>query len=155
PATPFSRANRLDAWSRVVAIEEDSFVQRRTLDALGRLASIVDPLGHTVLSSVFDLADNRIRIDSADCGRSVAVFDAGGNEVRRADADGRVVFYERGSCGRIEAVRADGPQGTTRERMTYDVGWGTNLDGRLSKVEGDFGTAEYSYNATGDPIQVR
>jgi RHS repeat-associated protein len=159
PSTPASRANRLDAWARLVAIVESDdtgeYVQRRYQDPLGRLTSIVDPLGHTVLSTVYDLCGNRIRIDSADCGRSVALFDAGDHEVRRTDGDGQVTFYVRGSCGRIEEVRAQGPAGPVQERHFYDAGWGQNLDGRLARVEGDFGTAEYSYTPDGDPIETR
>ncbi len=159
PATPISRANRMDAWSRLVAVVESdeagTYVQRRTQDPLGRMTSIVDPLGNTVLATVYDLPGNRIRIDSADCGRSVTLFDAGDHEIRRSDADGQVTFYVRGGCGRTEEVRADGPTGPIRETHTYDSGWGQNLDGRLARVDGDFGTAEYSYTPDGDPIEIR
>lgn len=159
PSTPPSRISRNSAWGKLVAIverdDEGTYEERREYDALGRLARIIDPMGHVALESAFDARDRRIRVRSAESGLTTFVFDAAGHEVLRTDADGRSVFHGYDDSGRQIEVRRDGPAGPVEERFSYDTGDGDNLVGRLAKVEGTFGTAEYSYSMDGDPVRIR
>jgi RHS repeat-associated protein len=159
PAAPATRVNRHDAWGRVVAIGEQdaagTYEQQRVLDAVGQLTALVDPLGNTVLRTVYDLIGDRIRIESADCGVSIAVFDAARNEVRRTDGDGRTLYYVRDTCGRLREVRRDGPDGPVEETHTYGNDPARQLVDRRARVDGAFGSVEYAYSPEGDPVWIR
>lgn len=158
-ATPPSRISRTDAWGRIVGIiepdEEGEHEQRREHDALGRLSRIIHPQGFVALSYLYDLWGNTIRIDSAEAGITKRIFNAGNNEVLRIDADGRMLTMTYDIRGRIIHVSGSGPTGGFEERYSYDVGAGDNLQGRLARVEGDFGSVEYSYSTEGDPVNIR
>ena len=132
-------------------IERDGaarFEQRRDYDPLRRLVRIIDPLGNAVVENVYDLWGNRIRIAAADGGIATFVFDGGSHEVQRTDADGRILLSLRDVRGRITELR-DGATQAVLERYEYDSGTGTNLQGRLARVSGDFGSVEYGYTAEG------
>jgi RHS repeat-associated protein len=159
PATPPSRVSRTSASGLVVSIVErdaaGTYEQRRDYDPLRRMVRIRDPLGHTVLENAFDLWGNKIRIRSAEAGITTFVFDAASNEVQRTDADGRVLFQARDGRGRLRELRTGGPVGPVEEVYVYDAGPGANLMGRLARVTGGWGTAEYSYSAEGDAVEIR
>src|SRR5574340_435745 len=105
-------------------------------------------MGNTVVENVYDLWGNRIRIRAADGGVTTFVFDGGSHEAQRTDADGRVLLSPRDARGRITELR-DGTTQAVLERYEYDTGAGTNLGGRLARVSGDFGSAEYGYTPEG------
>lgn len=159
PTVSPTRTTFIDGWDRVIAnAEHDSsgmHVQKRQWTALGGISRLVDPLGHTVLECTYDLLGNRIRILSADAGESTYIFDAEKNEVLRTDADGRSVYRKRDVRGRATETRIGDPRGSVVERYTYDTGTGTNLIGRLARVDGAFGRAEYSYSVGGAPVSIR
>lgn len=154
-----SRISKTDAWGRVIAIVEfdgnNPVIEHRRYNAQGQLQKITNPLGQTSLATVFDLWGNRIRVDSAESGVTRFVVDANNHEVQKTDAAGRTIYYVRDHRGRVTEVRRDGADGPIEERLTYDVGGGDNSMGRLTKVEGDFGTAEYSWSVDGDPVHIR
>jgi RHS repeat-associated protein len=125
---------------------------RREHDAMHRLLRVIDPLGHNALANVYDLWGNRIRIRAADGGDMKFVFDNERREVQRIDAEGRALVSIRDARGRVTELR-DGP-GATLERYEYDTGAGDNLAGRLARVTGEFGTAEYSYTVEGDAARI-
>jgi RHS repeat-associated protein len=158
PAAPPTRISRTDPAGQIIAISErdgaGTYEQRREYDGLGRLTRIRDPLGHIALESLFDLVGNRIRVRSAESGITTFIYDAAGNEVLRLDADGRSVYQPRDDRGRVQEVRYGGPGGSLEETYIYDAGPGQNLNGRLTRVEGTFGTAEYSYSVEGDPVAI-
>jgi RHS repeat-associated protein len=158
PATPASRTSRTDPWGRVVEIVEfdgaSPVVERRGYDALDRLSEIVDPAGNVALHTVFDGWGNAIRIDGADTGTVWRLFNAGNGEVARIDADARVLWREHDGQGRVRRLFDGGPSGTLEESYAYDTGPGTNLVGRLARVEGSFGTVSYSYDVEGQPVQI-
>ena len=152
PAATPTRESVLDAAGQVRSIiERDGaarFEQRRDYDPLRRLVRIIDPLGNAVVENVYDLWGNRIRIAAADGGIATFVFDGGSHEVQRTDADGRILLSLRDVRGRITELR-DGATQAVLERYEYDTGTGTNLQGRLARVSGDFGNVEYGYTAEG------
>ncbi|UOB07646.1 FG-GAP-like repeat-containing protein [Streptomyces sp. HP-A2021] len=158
PTPPPSRASRADAWGQVVEIVEQDTgqqaVERREYDGLGRLRRVVDPTGRTALATVFDGWGNRVRIDSADLGTTWRVLDALNNEVALIDADARVVWRTYDERGRPLETRDGGPTGPLETTRSYDAGPGTNLTGRLARVEGTFGTVAYSYDAEGNAVQI-
>lgn len=157
--TPPSRISRADAWGRVVDIVEPDEggiqEQHREYDSMGRLRRIVSPQGHSALAYFYDLWGNIIRVDSADAGTIKMVFNAGNKEVLRIDADGRRLIRRYDVRGRVLHVIGAGSAGAFEEHYTYDIGEGENLKGRIARVEGDFGSAEYSYSTEGDPIRIR
>ncbi|NUN12960.1 MAG: VCBS repeat-containing protein [Myxococcales bacterium] len=159
PSVLPSRISKTDAWGRVVTIVEFDgtipIVEQRRYNAQGQLQQTINPLGQTSLESVFDLWGNRIRVDSADSGTTRFVMDANNHEVQKTDAAGRTIYYVRDQRGRVTEVRRDGIDGPIEERFTYDVGAGQNVMGRLTRVEGEFGTAEYSWSVDGDPVHIR
>lgn len=158
PTSPPSRTSRADAWDRIVAIVEHDGTatptEHRRYDALGELIEIIDAGRVTALVSVIDGQGNRIRVDSADSGTTTFVYDADNHEVLRVDADGRQLYHERDSRGRGVRVIGGGTTGTVEDTYTYDTGPGGNLVGRLARVVGSFGTADYSYDVEGNPISI-
>lgn len=159
PAATPTRSSWSDVHENLVAIAEyddtRSYVQRRTYDAFNRLVSIIDSVGNTALHHVFDLWGNRLRVTSAEAGPMTFVYDADNNQVLRTDADGRALYFRYDQRGRAVELRRDGPTGPIEETYTFDTGTGTNLGGRLTRVAGAFGTAEYSYSVEGDPVEIR
>ena len=158
PSTPATRESVLNAQGLVtMLIEHDgntAFTTHREYDPLQRLLTVVDPAGHETLANTYDLWGNRIRIRSSEGGETIFVFDAGNHEIRRTDADGRVLVSVRDVRGRVTELR-EGPSGATvLERYHYDAGAGSNVAGRLARVEGDFGTVRYSYSATGKTTEI-
>ena len=158
PTTPPTRESVLDTRGLATAIiERDAgrtLTVRRTFDAERRLTRVLDPEGHVSLDNVFDLGGNRIRVRSTEGGDTVFVFNAGKREVRRTDADGRILVSVRDQRGRVRELR-EGASETLIESYSYDVGTGSNVDGRLGRVEGQFGTIEYGYSPDGQATHIR
>ena len=156
PATLPTRRSVLDASGMVRSLFERDGVRwvevRRDHDELRRLVRIVDPKGNDALANVYDLWGNRIRIRSADGGDTRFVFDAESREVERIDATGQSLRSTRDGRGRVTEL-LDGA-GTVIERYHYDNGAGDNLVARLARVDGEFGTAEYSYTPAGDVARI-
>ena len=158
PSTPPTRESVLNAQGLVTTLLErgDSGVlaTHRHYDPLRRLLRVIDPEGNAALANIYDLWGNRIRIRSTEGGDTTFVFDAANREIRRTDGDGRVLSSVRDVRGRITELR-EGPSGATLlERYHYDSGIGANLAGRLSHVEGAFGTVRYSYSAVGKTVEI-
>jgi RHS repeat-associated protein len=159
PDAPPTRSQVHDAWDRVVSVADHdgtrAYEQARAHDPLGRPTTVTDCLGHVVTRSTYDLAGNRTRVESADAGSTSFVYDALDDEVLRVDGEGRALYHRRDVQGRTTEVRDGGPTGPVVESFTYDTGPGDNMVGRLARVEGNFGTADYSYAPEGNPTRIR
>jgi RHS repeat-associated protein len=153
------RISRTDAWNRLVAtVEFDSgrpLEERREYDALGHLKRLIDSLGHTALENDYDLRGNHLRVRSAEAGETTYIFDGANKVALHTDADRRSIYRKRDKQGRVLELLTDGPNGSVIESHRYE----TQVDGGFRRqrelVEGAFGTAEYLYNADGNPERIR
>jgi RHS repeat-associated protein len=71
---------------------DDRAPVRQTYDVEGNLLTVVDALGRTVLTQVYDLAGRPLRSEALDSGVSFTVLDASGDEVETRDARGSLVL---------------------------------------------------------------
>jgi RHS repeat-associated protein len=96
-----------------------------TFDARGNLANLVDALGRTVLSGVFDLLDRPLRTTTLDGGTRLTVLDALGNVIEHRSERGGVVLREFDALNRLARLwaREDATaQLGLRERFEYGDG---------------------------------
>ena len=153
PAHQPSRISRVDAWGRVVSLEERDALgiweEKRMYDGLGQITAIIDPLGNTALQNTYDGWGNKILIQSAEAGTIRSVFDGNNNRVLQTDADGRSVIWRYDILGRQTETRHDSLNGPVQETYEYDNGPEDNLAGRLARVRGPFWSVEYAYNPDG------
>jgi RHS repeat-associated protein len=144
------RVERYDARGRLLRIEEDAgaatLATGYTFDPKGQLRSIVDPRGVEVASYAYDLLGRKIAVDHVDAGRRIAAYDARGDLALRVDAEGRRVTMRYDALRRPVEAKADG---ATTERYEYDAGAGSNLVGRLARVEDEAGEVRFSYTPRG------
>jgi RHS repeat-associated protein len=66
----------------------DSYVTRSEWDIRGNPLTITDVLGQQSIVSVFDLANQALRVDSIDAGLRLKVFDAAGHLIEHTDGRG-------------------------------------------------------------------
>lgn len=140
-----------DARGRLLAVTEDTgaaqLTTRYTRDSLGRLLSITDPRGIETVRYRYDLAGRKIDTNHVDAGRRRAVFNARGDLAVTIDALGRRTELQFDEVRRMTQVRVEG---VIAERYFYDAGAGTNLIGRLARVEDESGTTTLSYTPRGN-----
>ena len=131
-ADPNGKLTTIDTYDNFGDLtEKDQVFAGRTLkttntyDAVGRLLSTTDPLGHT----------------------TSATYDANGDPVTATDANGKTTTYQYDSFGElVGVVGADGSQQVAVTRDAY---------GNPTKVVRAGGSAySYTYNAQGNPTSV-
>jgi len=153
PGATAPRVETIDVFNRVVAVREQNGSQVRTtryeFDALDKLARGVDTLGGQLFRNTYDMIGRQVRVEQRESGIQVRLYDARNNMIEQRNAGGGVIRRAYDDIGRAIETRFGGPAGPLQERMVYDAGAGENLKGRLARVEGVFGTVEYSYHATG------
>ncbi len=153
PDAPAQRVEYFDAFSRLVAVQErnESTIRmtRYEYDLTDNLVRGIDALGDEFFHNTYDLMGNKIRVRHRESGIQVRLFDAKGNLIEQRNAAGGVVWRAYDDIGRPSELRFGGPTGSLQERYFYDIGSGENLKGRMARVEGQFGTAEYSYHPSG------
>ncbi|HEX9766310.1 MAG TPA: toxin TcdB middle/N-terminal domain-containing protein [Nitriliruptorales bacterium] len=119
-------------------------------DHRGNVASVVDARGVALATYVHDHLARPIEVQHADAGRRRVVLDAAGDVRRTIDAAGRVVDRDVDALGRATLIAVDG---VPAERFVYDTGPGSDLLGRLAKVEDAAGTLVLDYDARGRPTR--
>lgn len=120
----------IDALGRVVeAIERngpnpatDWFVTRSTYDIRGNLLAVTDALGRVAFRYLYDLANQRLRIESIDAGVRRTLLDAAGNLIEQRDSKEALVLRAYDILRRpirLWARDGAGQKLTLRERMVY------------------------------------
>ena len=144
------KVTEFDAQGRVVAVTEDigttTLTTRYVRDAMGRLVSITDARGIETVRYRYDLLGRKVEADHVDAGRRRVAFDARGDLAESLDAAGRRVAMQYDVLRRATETRVEG---VLAERYFYDAGTGTNLVGRLARVEDEAGSLELSYTPRG------
>jgi RHS repeat-associated protein len=117
-------------------------------NAAGLLTGVMDHSGAVVLTRRYDLMGRLIALDHREAGNHRYVLDAAGNRVEERRGSQRI-FREFDALNRIVRLRHGTPGSAPVETYTYDAGAGDLLVGRLARVNGAFGTVEYSYTRCG------
>ncbi len=117
-------------------------------NAAGLLTGVTDHLGGVVLTRRYDFMGRLIALDHREAGNHRYVLDAAGNRVEERRGSQRI-FREFDVLDRIVRLRYGTAAAVPVETYTYDAGAGDRLTGRLARVEGTFGTVEYSYTLCG------
>ncbi len=134
------------------------------IDALGRLCAVrrfrngnSPDVGDLVTLAQYDTLSRRIYIDDPDSGEMVFRYDANGNVLQTTDARGVTVEHEYDALNR--ATRTSYPNletGFIDEHLHfYDTGIGTNLEGRVSRIESPDSTIQFSYDDEGRTDWIR
>jgi RHS repeat-associated protein len=117
-------------------------------NAAGLLTGVTDHLGGVVLTRRYDLLGRLISLDHREAGNYRYVLDAASNRVEERGGSRRI-FREFDSLDRIVRLLYGSAVAAPVETYTYDAGAGDRLTGRLARVDGTFGTVEYSYTRCG------
>ena len=147
------RIGYFDAKGRLVAVSEhktrDTSIRTSYgWSTQGELLSIKDARGVTIATYTYDLLGRKIHINHKDAGVREAVYDANGDLAISIDAVGREVNIKYDKIRRKQKVYvAD----NLEENYVYDSGSGSNLIGRLAKVEDLAGEMTFSYTLRGFP----
>lgn len=154
PSFDTPKVEHYDAWHRLVAVEDGPAgarqITRYQLDQLGRLAQVTDARGVVLTRLEADLLGRRIAVDHADAGLRLLAYDADGNLAWTRNAAGQVVTHTFDGLSRLTQVSHDG---TVVEELTYDLGVGSNLVGRLAHVTDQAGKTTYSYDERGNVVE--
>ncbi|SFN75529.1 toxin TcdB middle/N-terminal domain-containing protein [Nitrosospira briensis] len=150
---PAPRTEYFDAFSRLVAVREQNGSEfrmtRYEYDPTDNLVRGIDALGHEFFHNTYDLMGHKIRVKHPESGTQVRLFNSKGDLIEQRNADGGIAWRSYDDIGRQLEVRFGGPTGALQERHFYDGGPGEDLHGRVSRVEGQFGSVEYSYHPSG------
>ena len=114
-------------------------------DTLGHLTEVTAPNGATTTYD-YDGLGNLLREQGPDRGLITYRYDAAGNRTAMTDARGITLQYEYDALNRLTAIIT--PDTTQDIHFTYDQG--TQGVGRLSRMEDESGTTEYTYDAQGN-----
>ncbi|HCU52466.1 MAG TPA: hypothetical protein DGG94_22180 [Micromonosporaceae bacterium] len=152
PTSPFANTPRIqhvDAFGRLTGVTEQTndaaLGTSYAYDPQGRLSKVVDAVG-TLLTQEHDAAGRLLRVDHRDAGVRRFLRNARGAAVLYLDGLGRHVSWTFDGLGRTTSVAIDA---MVTERMTYDVGDGTNLVGRLAHADDELGRQSFSYDGQG------
>lgn len=127
-------------------------------DALGRIEFIrrhmdrdLNNSADPVTKVTHDSAGRMTRLDDPDTGVSQYQYDANGNLIRSTDARNQSVIRQYDALNRLsELSYTDVPSGQILKHIyTYDTGIGTNLIGRLARVQSPACDTVYSYDGEG------
>jgi RHS repeat-associated protein len=80
--------------------QTEAFHTVSTYDARGNLLGVTDELGRRALAYVYDLANHRLRVESADAGIRSTMFDARGDVVESRDSKGALALHAHDALGR-------------------------------------------------------
>ena len=161
--TPMARL--FDGLGRTVSISRDLgggelATTELRYDGLGRLVTVVDPLGE-VHEQAYDLAGRVISASDPSTGTTTYTFDADGHVIERRDARGARVATEYDALGRVVAQWDPTDEAGTRAALTYDLDESCdeceNGAGKLVSVTyplGELGTGrdEVGYDARGHTV---
>ncbi len=130
-------------------------------DLRGNPVKMVDALGRDAFAHVYDLANQRLRLDSIDAGQRLTVFDAAGNVIETCDSKGALVlhsydvlnrpirFWARNNASRKVTLRekliyGDGsdPNQSANERDTNKQ---LNLLGKLTLHNDEAGSLQFEH----------
>ena len=153
PDAPPPRREHFDAFQRLTAVRERNGPETRTTryeyDAADALVRGVDPLGNELFATTYDLVARHLRVTQRESGTQVRLYDARNCLVEQRTPGVGTVHRSYDAGGRVTETRFGGPASPVEERYLYDTGPGENLKGRVARVEGRFGTVDYSYHASG------
>jgi RHS repeat-associated protein len=142
-----------DGLGRIVQSREtlDGQVHTTTYayDAIGRLMSIVDPVGNTTLFA-YDSLLRRVATQDPDLGLKYYWHDAMGRVTRSLDPKGQVITTEYDALGRRTRQTAAGSDQDAEYTWTYDGCAGTQCYlGSLTGVTFPGGHQEFRYDGQG------
>ncbi|MGD6808197.1 MAG: RHS repeat-associated core domain-containing protein [Candidatus Bathyarchaeia archaeon] len=142
---------KYDALGRLLSISQQNiggtnFVTRYTLDSMGRLLKVKDAREVETANYVYDLIGRKIQVNHVDAGNRRVAHNARGDLAFIIDAIGHNTEISYDKLGRRTQLKIDG---TVTERYEYDTGVGSNLIGRLSRVEDEAGEVNFSYTPRG------
>jgi len=148
----------------------DNYVTRTTYDIRGNVTKVVDTLGRTNYTHVYDLANRPLKTWNIDAGETTTVLDAVGNVLEQRDArdgtaGGALVLHGRDELHRPRFVWArDDSSGTLTKRNIW-IYWDSagqttaqarNGVGRLRYQYDEAGRLTFeSYDYKGNPVDSR
>ncbi|MGQ0570143.1 MAG: toxin TcdB middle/N-terminal domain-containing protein [Armatimonadota bacterium] len=117
-------------------------------NAAGLLTGVTDHLGNVILTRRYDLLGRLVGLDHREAGLHRYVLDAAGNCIEERRGSERL-YRAFDALDRITMLRLGAPDALPVETYAYDAGPGDRLIGRVARVDGDFGSVEYSYTRCG------
>ena len=123
------------AVARNGAGADDRIETRTAYDIQGNVVAIVDALGRTAFSYVYDLLKRRWRMDSVDAGRHDSVPDAAGRVVEERDARDALTLASFDVLHRPERVWARDGGDVPATRLRQLIGYGDGGDAGQDPAE--------------------
>jgi RHS repeat-associated protein len=144
------KIHRYDGWGRIVSVTElhddINTTHQYRYDANGRLVEVIAPDGKQILSQVFDLVGNLLRVDHLDIGQRNFFYNGNGEGVLVIDNEGNRIERHYDSLSRPTRTLVNG---VIIQSFLYDDNSRSNQIGRLGQASDESGNWLFDYDEQG------